>query len=74
MNSSLTNGYTRKCKSGQGGLNKVYLFSYTKYARSQIVLNQNIVTSFPETIIYEFETVGNATFTNRGSDRDWETK
>ena len=70
MSSSLTNGYTRKCKSGQGGLNKVYLFSYTKYSRSQIVLNQNIVTYFPETIIYEFETVGNATFTNRGSEDD----
>ena len=49
------NGYTRKCKDSLGGLKKVYLFPYVKYSRSQIILNGNILVSYPDTTIYEFE-------------------
>ena len=51
----IISGYTRKCKDSLGGLKKVYLFPYVKYSRSQIILNGNILVSYPDTTIYEFE-------------------
>lgn len=49
------NGHERKCKDSLGGLKKVYLFPYVKYLRSEIILNGNILVSYPDTTIYEFE-------------------
>tara|TARA_R110000851_G_scaffold75456_1_gene166341 strand:- start:20693 stop:21235 length:543 start_codon:yes stop_codon:yes gene_type:complete len=46
---------TRKCKDSQGGLDKIYLFKHINYSRSQIVLNDNILVTYPSTVIYEFE-------------------
>jgi hypothetical protein len=61
----ITSGYTRKCKDNTGGLNKVYLFSYESYSRSQIVTNGNVLTSFPETTIYSYEYVSEPSFNNK---------
>ena len=52
---SITQGRNRSCKNGFGGLEKVYLFPYVKYSRSQIILNNNILVTYPDTTIYEFE-------------------
>mgnify|MGYP003640462250 CR=1 FL=1 len=46
---------TRKCKDSQGGLDKIYLFKHVNYLRSQIVLNDNVLVTYPATTIFEFE-------------------
>lgn len=58
----LTNGWNRKCKNSLGGLSKIWLMPYVKYSRSQIVVNGNILTSFPQTLIYEFYSNGSPNF------------
>jgi hypothetical protein len=52
---AIDSNYTRKCKDSQGGVSEVYLFPYIEYSNSQIVTNGNILTSFPDTTIYKFE-------------------
>ena len=64
----ITSGYTRKCKDSLGGLDKIYLFSFAKYPRSQIQTNGNVLTSFPITAIYGYEYVGNPVFDNKGNE------
>ena len=51
----INSGRNRVCKNSVGGINKIYLFSHINYSRSQIVLNNNVLTSYPATTIYEFE-------------------
>ena len=51
----INSGRSRICKDSVGGINKIYLFSHINYSRSQIVLNNNVLTSYPATTIYEFE-------------------
>ena len=58
----IVSGINRDCKDAIGGVNKVYLFSWVKYSRSQIVIDNNILTSFPESNVYEFETIGDVQF------------
>lgn len=64
------NGYTRKCKDSLGGLKKVYLFPYVKYSRSQIVLNGNILVTYPNTNIYEFEVETNPSVSQTQSEEN----
>lgn len=64
------NGYTRKCKYSLGGLKKVYLFPYVKYSRSQIVLNGNILVTYPITTIYEFEVETNPSVSQTQSEEN----
>jgi len=52
---SITQGRNRSCKDVVGGINKIYLFKYVNYLRSEIVLNNNVLVSYPETTIYPFE-------------------
>jgi len=59
MVATITSGYNRKCKSSVSGISEIYLFPYVKYARSLIVTEDNILTSFPETTIYKFYSNGN---------------
>ena len=59
----IISGINRSCKDAIGGVNKIYLFSWVKYSRSQIGINGNILTSFPTSDVYEFETIGNVSFT-----------
>ena len=63
-------GYTRKCKDSLGGLKKVYLFPYVKYSRSQIVLNGNILVTYPNTTIYEFEVETNPSVSQTQSEEN----
>tara|TARA_R110000803_G_scaffold69058_1_gene131197 strand:+ start:1157 stop:2185 length:1029 start_codon:yes stop_codon:yes gene_type:complete len=44
----------RGCKDLNAGLKTVYLFAYTKYTRSQIVLSGQELTSFPTTTILDW--------------------
>lgn len=67
---NLTKGRAKTCKDNQGGLCKVYLFPFVKYNRSQIVLIDNILTSFPLTEIYEFEFDNEAAYNDNGDEND----
>lgn len=51
----IISGYSRKCRDSIAGVKRIWLFKYIKYNRSQIVINGNILISFPETIVYRFE-------------------
>ena len=65
---SLTSGKSRGCKDSLGGINKIYLFKYIKYAKSLIVVNDLVLTSFPATDIYEFYVDSNPSFDNKGQE------
>lgn len=58
----IVSGINRDCKDAIGGVNKIYLFSWVKYSRSQIGISGNLLTSFPTSDIYEFETIGDVQF------------
>ena len=58
----IVSGINRSCKDAIGGVNKVYLFSWIKYSRSQIGINGNLLTSFPQSDVFEFETIGDVTY------------
>jgi len=53
----IVSGYNRKCKDSVGGVRKVWLCKYVKYSRSQIITDDNILVSFPDTFIYSFHSV-----------------
>ena len=55
----IVNGFNRKCKDAISGVTQIWLLKYKKYSRSQIVTNGNYLVSFPETFIYEFNSVQN---------------
>ena len=55
----IINGFNRKCKDTISGVNKIWLLKFVKYNRSQIIINGNYLTSFPESFIYEFESTQN---------------
>jgi hypothetical protein len=59
MEAVLVNGRLRGCKSNLGGVDKLWLFPFVKYSRSQIVTDGNILVSFPTTDIYRFNYNGN---------------
>lgn len=56
---SLTKNYFINCKSNLGGVRKLYLFPFVKYSRSLVTVVGNLLVSYPTTLIYEFEFVGN---------------
>lgn len=66
---ALTQGISKKCKDSIAGLDIVYLFPYVKYAKSQIVINDNKLVTFPETTIYSFYGV-NGSFTETQNEDD----
>jgi hypothetical protein len=51
----LTSGRAKQCKDSIAGFDVVYLFPFVKYSRSQIILDDNKVTTFPATTIFKFE-------------------
>jgi len=51
----LTEGIAKRNNDRQGGLKKVYLMEYVEYSRSQIVLNDQRITSMPTATIYEYD-------------------
>jgi hypothetical protein len=66
----ITNGYLRKCKDGTGGLNKIYLFPFVKYSRSQVVIQYEVLSFFPNNNIYEFDILGNPSFNESMSENE----
>ncbi len=54
MSCSITEHILRGCKDLQGGIGTVYLFPFVKYSRSQIVLTDQTLTTFPSTTIYDW--------------------
>ena len=54
----IVSGRNRNCKDLQGGIRKIWLFPFVKYSRSQITITNNVLTYFPATTIFEFETIG----------------
>ena len=55
--SSITGNVNRGLKNLYGGVNKVYLFPYTKHSRSQIVLDGQFLESFPTTTVFDWHSV-----------------
>lgn len=60
---------TNDCR-GLAGVKKLYLFSYVKYPRSSIVVDNNILTGFPTSELYEFYTIGDVSFTENITEDD----
>ena len=55
MGCDITEHILRGCKNLQGGVNIFYLFSYTKYSRSQITVKDEELTVFPATSIFKVQ-------------------
>lgn len=53
----LDGNYNRKCKSRLGGVKAIWLLKWKPYTRSQISVSGNIITSFPESFVYKFESL-----------------
>lgn len=58
MSCDISKNRLQSCKSTQGGLDKIYIFPFVKYAKSLIVRNELVLTSYPITYVYSFEIVG----------------
>lgn len=54
----LTTNIPRLRKNVLGSINKVYLFGYVKYSRSQITVLDQTLTVFPATTIYSTHSIG----------------
>ena len=55
----IESGRSKVCKDSLGGIDKLWLFPFVNYNRSQIVVNGNVLTTFPTTTIYRFGFSGN---------------
>lgn len=54
----LTQNILLQCKDLQGGVKKLYLLPFKKWLRSQITINNMIVTQIPSSDYYLFESYG----------------
>lgn len=61
MSCVLTSGRIEPCKDNIGGVKNIYVFKYVDYLQSQIVLDGQLLTSFPGSVVYKYE-VKNGTF------------
>lgn len=61
MSCVLTSGRIEPCKDNIGGVKNIYVFKYFDYLQSQIVLDGQLLISFPESIVYKYE-VKNGSF------------
>ena len=52
--SNITSNLAKKTKTNLGGTEKVYLFPYVSYLRTQITENNQFLTVFPATTIYDW--------------------
>ena len=57
MSCTITEHILKKCKDSQGGVGTVYLFPFIKYSRSQIVLDNQTLITFPNTVIYDWDSI-----------------
>lgn len=60
--------YLRRCKKSIGAIKEVYLCTYEVYGRKQITIEDNLVTSFPNTAIYRMQGLLNAGFNENAGD------
>jgi len=67
---TITSGRDRVCRNNLGGISKLWLFPFVKYSRSQIVINNNVLLSFPDTTIYRFNYNGNPAPAENQSEND----
>lgn len=54
MSFSITTNLPRQKKDMQGGLSKVYLFEWTSYSFTNFTFDDQELTSFPATTIYDY--------------------
>jgi hypothetical protein len=54
-------GINRKCRDSIAGVSEIYLFKYYDYSRSQIIIEDNFLVTFPTTKIYKFEVTPDST-------------
>ena len=59
--SDITTGISRRCLDNIGGVKKFYLMPYTDIS---FTVSDNVITSFPNSIIYEFVFNGDVGYTN----------
>lgn len=57
MGCDITGNISRIPKNLLGGVDKVYLFPYISYSRSQIVLVNQFLNTFPSTTIYDWHSI-----------------
>ena len=57
MGCDITKNRGQFCKSRHGGLNAIYIFPYIKHAKSLIVRDELVLTSYPNTFVYPFHIV-----------------
>jgi len=43
----------RKCKDSQGGIKSLWLFPFVQYSRSEIIVEDKVLITFPQTEIFE---------------------
>ncbi len=60
MGVDITQGRERLGKGLLGGVDKVYLFPYVKYSRSQITISDQRLTVFPATTVYDYHSIATA--------------
>ena len=58
MSCDITQNRGKQCKNKLGGLEIIYIFPYTKHAKSLIVRDGLVLTSYPDTFVYSFAIVG----------------
>ena len=66
----VSGGINRKCRDSIAGVAEIYLFKYYEYSRSQIVINDNYLVSFPTTTIYKFEVTPESTANEQQEQND----
>ena len=59
----LGSGYPLQCKDSVSGIKNVYLFSWAKYSRSQIIVSSNELLQFPASSIYNFKALKTSSLT-----------
>ena len=64
------NSIYRNCADSNGGIKKLYLFPYVKYSRSQITIVNNVLTSFPQSTIFEFEPLADYSAEQSGQENE----
>lgn len=62
---NIIRGLGRKCKDSYGGVSKVWLMPYQKYARKSLSTDDDYLIAFPGTIIYEFISIQNPVFSEQ---------
>lgn len=74
MGCDISQSRARVCKDSQGGIKEVYIFPFTQYLRSEIVLSGLTITDFPTDAlsqplrIYRFYTTQDISFTESQND------